>query len=116
MVQIFEEMYEDDERFADFPFREDRYKTRINNIWSKIETVIKWAHYDSMVLQNDNLIHPKTTTHKLGKPQWNGSEAERLLPIDVEAGLHLQMKPAALQMSRTEYQVFVVDVFRKHSH
>jgi hypothetical protein len=51
-----------------------------------------------------------------GKPQWYGSDAERLLKADVSAKIHETMAPQQLHRTRTEYQIYPLEVFRKHIH
>jgi hypothetical protein len=53
-----------------------------------------------------------------GYPVWAGSEAARLLKIDVDNGRHLTMKPRELYAldDRPEYRIWPLKVFRKHIH
>ena len=68
------------------------------------------------------LVHHKqhfpTPTHNhWGEPQWHGSDAERLLKIDIAAKQHEPPStPKLLYGTRIEYQVYPLDVFRKHIH
>jgi hypothetical protein len=45
---------------------------------------------------------------------WDGSAAQRLSIDDVDAGLHKAVMPKQLRLSRSEYQNFDLQVFRKH--
>jgi hypothetical protein len=64
-----------------------------------------------------NKNHPRPTHNYRGEPQWDGSDAQRLLKEDVVAGVHLNYStPSELRLSRPEYQVYGVDVFRAHLH
>ena len=55
---------------------------------------------------------PPAFTHH-GRPQWNGSEAQRLLEQDMNAGLHEQMRPQELWSMRVAYQITLSkDAFR----
>ena len=54
------------------------------------------------------------TPPKKQYPQWKGSEAQRLLKIDMDEGKHLQKKPRLFQKDRPEYQEFPGQVFRNH--
>ena len=43
-------------------------------------------------LTNDIWNYPPTTHNSRGEPQWNGSEAQRMLDDDIEAGNYFRMK------------------------
>ena len=47
-------------------------------------------------------------------PNWHQSEARLLLKADITAGLHKTTSPKDLYMTRPEYQLFPLEVFRKH--
>lgn len=47
---------------------------------------------------------------------WDGSDAQRLLMVDVKAGMLRFMKPKLLWVFREEYQKFSLDVFRAHCY
>lgn len=47
---------------------------------------------------------------------WDGSEAQEELKKDMEAGLHLTMKPAELRMTKEVYQRFEPKEFKDHIH
>ena len=49
-----------------------------------------------------------------GEPQWNGSDAQRLLKEDIASNKHIGSKPEALWWSRDEYQQFYLTTFRSH--
>jgi hypothetical protein len=49
-----------------------------------------------------------------GKLQWNNSEAQRLLSIDVQQQAHAQLTPRQLHESRPEYKAFDSTTFRNH--
>jgi hypothetical protein len=72
------------------------------------------ADEDLAAFLHDMRTCPRSCRH----PCWQDSEAERLLKIDIEAGgiaaaLH---EPQKLWKSRSEYQAFPLNVFRKHIH
>lgn len=56
--------------------------------------------------------HPVPEKNHKGEPQWNGSAAQQLLKVDMEAGKHKFMKPSDLRKTRPEYQLFLPDTFR----
>ena len=47
-------------------------------------------------------------------PRWDGSEAARLLKLDIEAGEHLKLTPVKLHEKRVEYKALPLHVFRDH--
>ena len=58
--------------------------------------------------------HPAPARNHRDEPQWNGSEAHRLLKIDMDAKKHFELKPEALWESRPEYGEFYLSTFRDH--
>jgi hypothetical protein len=55
---------------------------------------------------------PSLFSHK-GYPEWQGSEAQRLLLIDIEKGKHTEMSKTDLHESNQEYyENFPLDAFR----
>lgn len=59
---------------------------------------------------------PTPAVNHRGEPQWHGSDAERLLKADVTLKTHEMMAPQQLYRTRIEYQVYPLEVFRKHIH
>ena len=52
-----------------------------------------------------------------GRLRWEGSKAQILLDIDIDNDKHLEPStdtPTKLWMSRIEYRLFELEVFRKH--
>jgi hypothetical protein len=47
---------------------------------------------------------------------WHLSEAREWLKVDMAAGNHKHLKPKDLWLSRPEYQVFALEIFRKAIH
>ena len=58
--------------------------------------------------------HPPSPFNHRGEPQWNGSDAQRLLVIDMDGSKHIDYKPEMLWKSRPEYQAFNLSTFRDH--
>jgi hypothetical protein len=55
---------------------------------------------------------PSLFSHK-GYPEWQGSEAQRLLKLDIEAGKHTRMSKTDLHDSNREYyENYPLDTFR----
>ena len=47
---------------------------------------------------------------------WDGSEAQRLLKLDMEKNRHKNVKPELLWITRPEHQKFKLEKFRGHIH
>ena len=58
--------------------------------------------------------HPAPARNHRNEPQWNGSEAHRLLKMDMDAKKHFDLKPEDLWESRPEYGEFHLSTFRDH--
>ena len=81
-------------------------------------SIAKYQHLadeDSRNLAHDRQIpHPQAAFNPRGYPRWEGSEAECLLKLDVNAKKHKEMKPSELRETRDEYKAFPGKVFRDH--
>jgi len=72
---------------------------------------------DAAAYQKDRLIHPIRSHNSRGEPRWAGSEAERLLALDLKDGLLDQFQSKMdFHASRAEYRQFGLTKFRKHIH
>jgi len=73
---------------------------------------------EAEMLRKDRLVCPRPTHTGHGEPQWEGSEAQRLLDQDMKDGTYKQYtSPTEFWQSRNEYhKVFTRDTFRKHIH
>jgi hypothetical protein len=69
---------------------------------------------DSDAYAIDLLINPPILQGPSGYPQWQGSEAARLLKLDIDNEKHTSMKPSDLHNTQEEYKRFPLTVFRKH--
>ena len=58
--------------------------------------------------------HPPPARNHRDEPQWNGSEAQRLLKIDIANNLHRTHWPRHLYDSKPAYKEFSLDTFRDH--
>lgn len=72
------------------------------------------SEYAALLYHKQNF--PTPTLNHRGEPQWHGSDAERLLKADVSAKVHETMAPQQLHRTRMEYQIYPLEVFRKHIH
>jgi hypothetical protein len=90
------------------------FTTNLRNLHAAIEKEQDRAVVDSDAYAHDILIHPLILQGPSGYPQWQGSEAARLLKIDIEEEKHKSMKPSDLRNTQEEYKRFPLKVFRKH--
>jgi len=98
--------------FAKYEYKQ--FRDRLNDYRKKIREKKKTASFEAEALARDRLMHPKPTHDSRGEPRWEGSEAERLLKIDVAGGKHKDMEPKDLRETSGEYKKFSLTVFRKH--
>ena len=114
MEEIFNRLYDGHEYFANFPYDEIRYRDRIDRIRKSIGDLKKWADKDADSLKADLATCPRPKRNIRAQLRWEGSQAECLLKIDVDNGLHLLKTPAQLRSDRPEYKLFDLLVFQKH--
>lgn len=94
----------------------ERFRTNLNDMRKNIRAKKTHAASDSVALAHDRAIHPKKPLNHRGEPRWEGSEAERLLKVDIDNGMNEGQTPSELWKSREEYQYYPLTVFRKHVH
>ena len=86
------------------------------SIKRQLKTSKQRAHDNDQHLAHDRRIYPKTTHNSNGLPIWDESAAQRLLKIDIAAGLYIPGNVQPLWASQSEYKIFSLDVFRSHIH
>ena len=101
--------------FRHHPF-ENRFPERLEAILQEVERDQERAEAEKQAMLKDRQIFPKKPTNHRGEPRWEGSEAERLLKLDIDANMHQLMKPKELRTTRPEYEEFLLTTFRKHIH
>lgn len=111
---IFNEHYVGHSFFKDFPFDKIRYKDRFTSIQKAVKKHKDWAQCDSEKFLQDRALHPPADKNIRGELRWKGSEAQQFLKVDMEQGLHLQMKPRELHKTRDAYKLFGERVFQQH--
>ena len=72
------------------------------------------ANDDFEAFQIAKRNNPAPEINSKGEPQWNGSDAQRLLEIDIDNKKHKELKPEELWGSRDEYQEFFLSTFGDH--
>jgi len=92
------------------------FKTNLGDLKEALKKQFGKAVSDHLALWNDITHRPRNgpTDSTRPCPRWEGSEAERLLKLDMEEGLHEQMRPSDLFFSRPEYAPWPLEVFRDH--
>jgi len=104
--------YMTDAEFAKWPYTQ--FRDRLNDYRKSIRGKKVRASFDEEALLHDRSLFPKQSTTSSGKPRWEGSEAERLLKLDVEEGKHNNRRPEGLYFTKLEYTEFDLEVFRRH--
>jgi len=69
---------------------------------------------DNEIIKRELNRFPRPTKTNRGEPFWDTHPAKLLLRGDVKAGKHLDMKPALLHQTRSEYKAFSLKTFRAH--
>jgi hypothetical protein len=85
------------------------FSSNLRQLRERLKKFKTYADTDDEALQMDRLLHPINY-----EGRWAGSEAEKLLKIDLEQRKNLHMKPSELRDTRTQYKCFSKDQFRKH--
>lgn len=98
--------------FANFGY--ERFRDRLRDLRAQIRASKHHASSDSAALAHDRRIYPKKTNNHRGEPRWEGSEAERLLKLDIDEGKNMSLIPIDLYNSQNEYKKYPLKVFRKH--
>jgi hypothetical protein len=98
------------------------FRTNLNSLRKSLKVTNDRAMADKAAVSHDQeqqlLVHQDLmrTRTIANPPHWDMSEAQRFLKLDVDDGKHCTMLPKELRMTREEYKVFSLDVFRKHIH
>lgn len=100
--------------FQTFPY--EQFRDRLNDLRKAIKKKMDSANADAVALQRDRQLFPTLTHDENGRRRWEGSDAERLLKVDMKNDLHNMMRPKALYELRWEYSQFDLQTFRGHIH
>jgi hypothetical protein len=98
------------------PYGLVKFRTNLKNLRDGIKKNHAKADSNSATLAHERRMHPPLTQTSRGYPRWDGSDAERFIKEDTDAGLTNSMKPSDLRGTRLEYQAFPLQVFRNHIH
>ena len=112
-TMVAKDVYQMREDYKAFDYQHFR-----SNLYNLRKTLKK--HQDRANVDTEALAYDVQIRHNRGKKNlgisWCGSEAERLLKLDIDNGNHMGVKPSELRNTRKEYQCFPLIVFRKHIH
>jgi hypothetical protein len=81
------------------------FKGRVKGAFAQGGRASARSAVEAAALQQDRLTHPRPAMFA-GLPQWEESEAQRLLKEDVAAGKHEGKTPTEFRSTRPEYQVY----------
>ena len=98
------------------PYKSTNFSTNLRNLHAAIKVDQGKAASDAAALEHDRNLHPVAAFTSKGYPRWEGSDAERLLKEDFDAGLDENKEPKVLHQTRPEYEGFPLKVFRDHIH
>jgi hypothetical protein len=108
-----EECYTQRPEFSDFPF--ESFPRRLQALRKQCAAKNNRSVADTTAFAHD---HALLVARRQGGDvlRWDGSEAERLLKLDIANGLHLNLTPKNFYQFRAEYQVHSLKVVRGHIH
>jgi hypothetical protein len=96
-------------------FKYPNFPSRLRSLLKTYNGKVDRAGTDVDALAHDRILFPKATHNHRGEPRWEGSEAERLLKLDVDDQKHKTVKPIELYKSRPEYyEHYPLEIFRNH--
>lgn len=90
------------------------FSSRLSTLRKIVRKDLNRAEDDQAAFDNfraNNTIHTHTAR---GYPEWDGSEAQAQLKLDINAGLHEELEPSELWALRPEFDDFPLKVFRDH--
>jgi hypothetical protein len=90
-----------------------KFSSRLSELRKVHDECMFCAEIDQEAFEKCRKNHqPSLFSHK-GHPEWQGSEAQKLLKLDTEAGKHTRMSKTDLHESNIEhYENFPLDAFR----
>jgi len=95
----------------------DKFRTNLGNLIKAVRKDIERMRKDCEAYGHDRAVLAEQRCdidESRTFNSWHQSEARELLKVDMELGLHKEMKPKEeLWLSRQQYQAFELEVFRK---
>ena len=103
---IYDMHREEYEKYGETPEEAFRlFKGRVARAFASGTRDSNRSAVEAAALQQDRLTHPRPAMFA-GAPQWEGSEAQRLMKEDVAAGKDEGKTPTQFRLTRPEYQVY----------
>ncbi len=93
---------------------DDAFARRLKTVRDDYMKKVDRRDKDFVAFQRAKQNHPTPALNSRGEPQWNGSEAQRLLKELVASGGHEGIAPKELWQSSDEYQKYTLQSFRDH--
>jgi hypothetical protein len=113
-VEIWNNVCLPRQEFAGFLF--EKFPQRLRAMRKRLLEKGGRSEQEYVAFLHDKQHFPTPSHNHRGEPRWHGSDAERLLKLDVTAKKHELMAPQQLHGTRKEYQDYALVVFRKHIH
>lgn len=101
--KLYNELYAELPEFEDFPYDKKLFATRLKSLQATVSKLQGSAKLDIAAFARDRAIFPLQTHAPNGRKNWEGSEADRWLKVDMNSGLHEHMAPSELYATRTCY-------------
>jgi hypothetical protein len=92
------------------------FTRRLNDLRKAVKEGQSRADMDAALFEIAKANHPVPALNHRGEPQWNGSDAQRLLSVDMDNRKHYDLPQKELWESRPEYLLFHLTTFRDHIH
>ena len=108
------EVYEMRQSYKAFPFV--NFKNNLDSLLKAVAKDIARMQHDCETYGHDLSILQTLRAGSTPVLSWHLSDARKLLKTDMVAGLHKQLQPKEHRMTRPEYQLFNLEVFRKAIH
>jgi hypothetical protein len=104
------------QEFAGFKF--SNFPPRLKAMQKSHAAHIGHAKVETEILRVHKQHFPTPLLDHRGHPQWHGSDAERFLKADIAARTpgETPIAPKLFYLTRAAYQIYPLDVFRKHIH
>ena len=92
----------------------ENFRTNPRNLRQSLHRLQGHADADSAALAHNLQVRPLAANNPRGYPRWDGSEAERLLKIDINGCMRSNMKPCILYQKKGVSRISTWGVSRSH--
>jgi hypothetical protein len=90
------------------------FASRLKTLRDQINRSKMSADVEEAALAHDRALFPAPTHNYRGEPRWDESQTQFLLKQDVANLVHATLSPKDFRMTRPEYQLYPLKVFREH--